>query len=96
MVHIKMELRVSEGRVYGSRYYTVEPEICWDPTNDWGSILAWMDLEKWCTATFGEVGSIWETGETKNPPVAQRWYMNGAKFWFREKKDLEWFILKWQ
>ena len=25
-----------------------------------------------------------------------RWYANNAKFWFRQKKDLEWFILRWQ
>jgi hypothetical protein len=25
----------------------------------------------------------------------QRWYANNSKFWFREEKDLEWFMLKW-
>jgi hypothetical protein len=25
-----------------------------------------------------------------------RWYMNNSKFWFRDKKDLEWFLLRWQ
>jgi hypothetical protein len=24
-----------------------------------------------------------------------RWYANNAKFWFRNKKDLEWFLLRW-
>jgi hypothetical protein len=87
-----MELKLSEGRVYGSRYYTVEPTISWDPTNDWGSINAWEQMEKWCTSTFGPTGEMWGN----KVPVLHRWYMNGAKFWFREQKDLEWFILKWQ
>jgi hypothetical protein len=87
-----MGMNISEGRVYGSRYYTVEPEISWDPTNDWGSIDKWARMEKWCIDTYGSTGEIW--GD--DPAILHRWYMNGAKFWFREKKDLEWFMLRWQ
>jgi len=80
-----------EGRVYGSRYYTVEPTISWDLTGDWGNINSWSQMEEWCISTYGSTGEIW--GDEQ--PVLQRWYMNNAKFWFREKKDLEWFVLKW-
>jgi len=93
MVHTTMDMKIDEGRVFGARYYTAQPEICWDPTNDWGSIDAWEKMEEWCTNIFGSVGDIWDDSD---PKVLSRWYMNGAKFWFREKKDLEWFILKWQ
>jgi hypothetical protein len=25
----------------------------------------------------------------------QRWHVNNAKFWFRDAKDRDWFILRW-
>lgn len=86
-----MVLKLSEGRVYGARYHTVEPEISWDLAGDWGSIDSWEQMEKWCISTFGPTSAMW--GE--RVPVLHRWYMNNAKFWFRDQKDLEWFILKW-
>lgn len=76
-------LLLSEGTVYGARYYTVEPVG--------GS---WHEMEHWCFETFGEPGDkIW--GEKKAPEPAHRWYMNNRKFWFRAEKDRNWFILKW-
>jgi hypothetical protein len=78
------ELKLSEGTVYGSRYYTVEPIG--------GS---WKDMELWCSETFGTTtGSIWS--EEKAPSPAQRWYMNNRKFWFRDDKDRTMFVLKWR
>jgi hypothetical protein len=50
----------------------------------------WMfELEDWCVRTFGcsPANGVWEPHG--------RWYMNNSKFWFREKKDLEWFIIRW-
>ena len=72
-------LEVSEGRVYGARYLTVHP------TN--GS--KWNDMMSWMVETFGPTAhdGVW----TPN----MRWYANNAKFWFRNKKDLAWFMLKW-
>jgi hypothetical protein len=76
------ELKLNEGKVYGARYYTVEPIG--------GS---WLDMETWCFDTFGTPGaSMW--GGTPEP--AQRWYMNNRKFWFRSEKDRLMFILKWR
>ena len=80
-------MKIEEGRVYGSRYYTVDPDIkAYEPF--WYH-QDWHDMENWCKNTFGDTPSdgVWT-------PKA-RWYMNNRKFWFREKKDLEWFILKW-
>jgi hypothetical protein len=73
------ELVLSEGRVHGARYYCVEPIG--------GN---WSDMEKWATETFGAVGSVWALD-----PPSKRWYANDRRFWFREEKDRNWFIMKW-
>lgn len=85
-----MELIREEGRIYGSRYYTVKPVVSWDLDGDWGGIDTWNEMFKWMITTFGPTpkDGVW----TPNC----RWYANNSKFWFREQKDLEWFVLKWQ
>ena len=71
------------GTIYGARYYTVEPI---------GGF--WPDMEEWCLDTFGSVGDhMW--GEKKAPKPGHRWYMNNRKFWFRDIKDRDWFVLRW-
>lgn len=78
------DIKLSEGRVYGARYYTAEPVG--------GN---WVDMEVWCMDTFGGPGDkIW--GEEKAPEQAQRWYKNNRKFWFRDEKDRMIFVLKWR
>lgn len=79
------DLKLTEGTVYGSRYYCVEPVG--------GS---WREMELWCHETFGEIAgtSIW--AEEKAPIPAQRWYMNNRKFWFRDEKDQLMFVMKWR
>ena len=69
----------SEGRVYGARYLTVHP----------GNGDKWNEMMEWMVETFGPSAhdGVW----TPN----MRWYANNAKFWFREQKDLDWFILRW-
>lgn len=73
------KLELSEGRVYGARYLTVHP----NNGSHWNEMMAWM------TETFGpsSIDGVWTPG--------MRWYANNAKFWFRDKKDLEWFMIKW-
>jgi hypothetical protein len=46
-------------------------------------------MMEWTVKTFGP--SAWDGVWTPD----QRWYANNAKFWFRDAKDLEWFMLKW-
>ena len=76
-------LILSEGTVYGSSYYCVEPVG--------GS---WTEMELWCMQAFGETtGSIY--GENV-PEPAQRWYMNNRKFWFRDDADRLMFVMKWR
>ena len=77
-------LVLSEGTVYGSRYYCVEP---------YGG--SWLEMEKWALRTYGEsTGSIW--GEKAAPEPAMRWYMNNRKFWFRDQADQLMFVMKWR
>lgn len=73
------ELELSEGHVHGSRYLTVHP----------GSGFKWKEMEAWMVETFGPTAhdGVW----TPN----LRWYANNRKFWFRDAKDRDWFILRW-
>ena len=76
-------LVLSEGKVYGARYYCVEPV---------GG--RWLEMETWCLDTYGNPGKhMW--GEKEAPEPAQRWYMNNRKFWFRTEKDRNWFVMRW-
>jgi hypothetical protein len=78
------DLILSEGKVYGARYYCVEPVG--------GN---WREMEAWCYETFGDdTHPIW--GENKAPEPAQRWYKNNRKFWFRNETDRTLFVLKWR
>jgi hypothetical protein len=81
------DLMLSEGRVYGARYYCVEPVG--------GN---WRAMEDWCIQTCGEsTGSIWAEEVNKTTPMpGERWYANNRKFWFREEKDRTMFMLKWR
>ena len=79
-----LDIKLSTGTIYGSRYYTAEP-IGGD----------WAAMEKWCTETFGK-GSRALWGEKKAPEPALRWYANNRKFWFKSEKDRDWFIVMWR
>jgi len=80
------DLILSEGRVYGARYYCVEPVG--------GN---WRKMEDWCISTYGaSTGSIWAQEVDKSTPlINERWYANNRKFWFRNEKDRTLFIMKW-
>jgi hypothetical protein len=73
------KLELSEGRVYGTRYLGVHPENGWH----------WNEMMQWMVDTFGPTAhdGVW------TPDM--RWYANNAKFWFRDEKDLAWFMLRW-
>lgn len=74
-----MAFEISEGTVYGQKYLTVHPT----------SGNRWNDMMEWTVTTFGPTAKdgVWTPD--------QRWYANNAKFWFRDKQDLEWFMLRW-
>jgi hypothetical protein len=81
-----MTFECLEGRVFGARYYTVEPKFSWE--TGWYN-QGWNDMMDWCVATFGPTPSdgIWTPGA--------RWYANNSKFWFRKEEDKMLFLLKW-
>jgi hypothetical protein len=81
------DIVLSEGRVYGARYYCVEPVG--------GN---WREMEDWCIETYGaSTGSIWAQEVDRATPLqCERWYANNRKFWFRTEKDRDWFILRWR
>jgi hypothetical protein len=80
---VVVKLEVDEGRVYGSRYYTVHPIIGWD------DLASWPNMVEWCKQTFGPTAKdgIWTPG--------MRWYVNNARFYFRTEADRDWFLLRW-
>ena len=52
----------------------------------------WNEMITWCVETYGP------SGTQENPGVwtpLERWYVNNAMFWFKEKADCEWFMLRW-
>lgn len=76
-------LEYGTGTVFDQKYLTVAP------MNAEGK---WSDMMEWMVATFGP------SGTPKNPgcwSLDQRWYANNAKFWFRDQKDRDWFVLRW-
>lgn len=77
------DLILSEGKVYGNRYYCVEPVG--------GS---WLRMETWCSDNMGSNGSAWD--KDKAPEPNARWYMNDRRFWFRDEADRTMFILRWR
>lgn len=77
-----LDIVLSEGTVYGSRYYIAAP-VGGD----------WWEMEKWCVQTYGKTGPhIW-SGQAPEP--AQSWYMNDRMFWFRKESDRTMFLLRW-
>jgi hypothetical protein len=69
--------------VYGMPYHQIDPII---------SSFEWNEMIAWCVSIFGPSGTpgmpgVWTPGD--------RWYVNNAKFLFRDKVDCEWFMLRW-
>ena len=78
------DLVLSEGKVYGAKYYCVEPIG--------GS---WPEMVAWAKTTYGDPAEVWEAHKFMWPDCG-RWYMNDRKFWFRDEKDRTMFILRWR
>lgn len=74
-------LEYSTGRVFDQEYLTVAP------MNAEGK---WNDMMQWMVDTFGALD---DANGVFTPN--QRWYANNAKFWFRDQKDRDWFVLRW-
>lgn len=46
----------------------------------------WDDMIAWSVKTFGPSKGVWDQGE--------RWYCNNARFYFQDKKDRDWFVMR--
>ena len=73
-------LEYGTGRAFGHDYLTVAPM---------NAESKWNDMMVWMVKTFGPTAKdgVWTAD--------QRWYANTAKFWFRNAKDRDWFVLRW-
>lgn len=82
-----MDIEIEERRLSGMRYYTANPKFE-AHVHTWFR-AEWNEMVEWCVNSYGPSPSdgVWTPGA--------RWYANNAKFWFREHKDLEWFVLRW-
>jgi hypothetical protein len=75
---------VGIGYAYDMPYHQIDPIVS---ANEWNEMITW------CVSIFGPSGTpgapgVWTPGD--------RWYANDAKFWFRDKPDCEWFLLRFQ
>jgi hypothetical protein len=73
-------LEHGRGTICGQEYLSVAPMNAEDQ---------WSDMMEWMVNSFGPTpfDSIWMPD--------QRWHVNNAKFWFRDAKDRDWFVLRW-
>lgn len=77
------KLKLSEYE-FGGTYYVVQP-VGWLHTEE----RRWDDMVAWVVETFGPTpkDGVWTP--------AARWYCNNARFYFRNIKDRDWFIMRW-
>ena len=74
-------LELTEGTVFGQKYYCVEPQgWIWRD-------FEWKDMQKWCEETMER------SPDTITPNL--RWYVNGGQFWFRDETDRTMFVMRW-
>ena len=73
-------LEHGRGTICGQEYLSVAPM---------NAEAQWSDMMAWMVKTFGPTAKdgVWTAD--------QRWYANNAKFWFRNAKDRDWFVLRW-
>lgn len=74
-------IEIETGTVYDKIYHVAKPLNAHDK---WSGMMSWM------IETFGPTAKdgVWTAGE--------RWYVNNARFWFREEPDLVLFLIRWQ
>ena len=78
------KLKLSIFDYKGVEYYVVQP-VGWMHKDE----LTWNDMLAWVLEMFGPTpgDGVWTEGA--------RWYCNNARFYFRDIKDRDWFVLRW-
>jgi len=81
----KPELILEQGIAFEQDYYMIYV----NGRSVYGDYNIWNDMIEWATDTFGPTpkDGVWSPGA--------RWYVNNARFWFKEERDREWFVLRW-
>jgi hypothetical protein len=82
---ITSKLYCSKELIFGSVYHRIEFNITIERN-------IWQDMVKWNVDYFGPTQFYNLEGI---PQPNQRWYVNGARFLYRDEQDLTWFILNW-
>ena len=75
-----MKLNV-ESKPYLAKDGTEYISVEVDGRSYYGDYPGWLAMIDWAIATFG--------------PEADRWHVSNKRFWFRDKQDAEWFLLRW-
>ena len=78
-----------QSTVYGRPYYTILIP------NSGKELVTQL---RWCDEQFGQTTSSITHAEGSKKRMSlpdERWYTNGAHFWFRDERDCTLFILKW-
>ena len=80
---------IADGEQFNPIVFTSNNPIQQRTGGDWGGVGAWQQMVEWCVETYGPSAKdgAWTLG--------MRWYVNNAKFWFRDKEDMAYFILRW-
>ncbi len=71
---------------HGAHYWIVDCYL--ESHSITGNISTWEEITQWCIDTLGEQGDVWSR-------QAERWYLNGGMFWFRNEADRTAFLLRW-
>jgi hypothetical protein len=83
-----MAITTGKGTIYGARYYWVKP-LGWMLNGDNAS---YSEMVQWNVEQFGN--TKWDAGK-ETPIPGQRWYSSSARFWFKDKDDFAYFLLRW-
>lgn len=82
-IPISPKLKIAIGRSkFGDCHYWVEATACGLFSERY---LKNIEIDEWVVATYGPK-SDWGYG---------RWCASDARYWFKEEKDRDWFILRW-
>jgi hypothetical protein len=87
---MKIECK-DDKRVQGKRFYTAEPSLFPIPIHPYNyAPPPWKEMEEWCIENLGINEVTWN----RWPSPSDRWFMNDAKFWFRDQQDMMMFVLR--
>ena len=75
-----MKLNIDEGK-YVSNEGDAYYSIEVDGRQTFGDYPLWVDMINWANEQYGD--------------DYKRWNVSTKRFFFRDKEDLEWFILRW-